>query len=64
MADVLRGNYKVSKPIKSARARKPKKGLTEEMEREALAKLGGSITFVMKGGTFMWDGEPREEAGS
>lgn len=64
MAKVLRGNYKVSKPIKSAGARKAKKGLTEEMEQEALAKLGGSITFVMKGDTFMWNGEPREEAGS
>ena len=64
MADVLRGNYKVSKPIKSARAPKPKKELTEEFEQEALAKLGGSITFVMKGDTFMWDGESREAAGS
>jgi hypothetical protein len=34
-----------------------KKNVTEQFEEAALAKLGGSICFVMKKNKFLWKGE-------
>ena len=62
MAKLLRGNYDVPKAVKST-TRKAKKSLTDQFEESALAKLGGSIAFVMKKNTFMWSGESSEETG-
>lgn len=44
-------------------ARKKQKGLTAKFEESALAKLGGSLCFVMKGDTFVWKGDELEETG-
>ncbi len=59
MSGYLKGNYKVtSKPGRKAVS---KKSTTQEFERRALEKLGGSIAFVLKKDTFVWQGEPTLE---
>ena len=45
MADILKGNYKVARPVSDQQ--KPVT-LEEEFEREAIKRLGGSIAFVSK----------------
>src|SRR3972149_5201565 len=55
VADFLRGNYRLPKAAnRKAHNRRTPKSLTEQLEESALAKLGGSIFFVMKGKTFVW----------
>lgn len=65
MPEFLKGNYELpaSSKIKNQRT-KSRKSLTDTMEERALAKLGGSICFVMKGKTFLWAGDQDEKAGS
>jgi hypothetical protein len=57
MSKFLKGNY----PLKDAEASEPEapkpENITAEFEEKALEKLGGSIAFVMKSDTFLWDGE-------
>jgi len=63
MSDFLSGNYKLQKNKikKPTNSKKPKsKTITEEMEEEALSKLGGSICFVTKSNTLMWNGNDEE----
>lgn len=59
MKEFLKGNYKVEAEIEenpdAAAA-----GATDEFERKALSRLGGSVCFVSKKG-FVWTGE--EERG-
>src|SRR3989338_1255295 len=58
MPNFLKGNYQLPKrkgPVTS-RKRKAKPGLTEQFAATALSKLGGSLCFVMKKGTFIWSG--------
>ena len=65
MADILKGNYQLTGKKKERQAKKsPSKSLTERFEESALARLGGSICFVMKGNTFVWTGDEDEEASS
>jgi len=45
MADVLKGNFKVKRPVESSTEEKPET-LTDEFERKLLAKLGGSACYV------------------
>ena len=55
MPEFLKGNYPLPKGKgKTAPRRAPKKDLTDQFEERALAKLGGSLCFVMKKGTFIW----------
>lgn len=46
MSDLLKGNYKVARPVTDTKAEPT---LEETFEREALKRLGGSIAFVAKG---------------
>ena len=65
MPEFLKGNYQLANDtMKKPRKRKSLKGLTENLEESALAKLGGSMCFVMKGKTFLWTGDKSEKAGS
>lgn len=60
MPKFLKGNY----PLKSKHltvSRKRGKNLTEQVEASALAKLGGSMCFVMKRKTFVWTPEGTRE---
>jgi len=54
MPRFLKGNYRLPKGRGVVRAQKTKKDLTDQLEETALAKLGGSLCFVMKKGTFVW----------
>ena len=63
MPEFLKGNYQLSKGKgKAAPRRAPKKDLTDQFEESALAKLGGSLCFVMKKGTFIWTDTTKHEA--
>jgi hypothetical protein len=62
MTEFLKGNYKLDVVIEEredARA----SGSTEEFERKALSRLGGSICFVSKKG-FLWKGEQSDGPGA
>ena len=45
MADVLKGNFKVQRPVEAPEDEE-KGSLTDEFERQLLAKLGGSACYV------------------
>ena len=57
MTKFLKGNYRLPKGKGEIAAKKTKKDLTQQFEESALAKLGGSLCFVMKKGNFVWTGE-------
>ncbi len=57
MTDYLKGNYELNAQITEPAAAKDAKS-TEEFERKALARLGGSVCFVSKKG-FVWKGETK-----
>ena len=63
MAKFLKGNYRLKKGKSTLRTGKAKKNLTETFEENVLAKLGGSLCFVMKKNTFVWTGETHETPG-
>ena len=54
MKEFLKGNYKVKTVIKEPAAGAADS--TDEFERKALSRLGGSICFVSKKG-FLWKGD-------
>jgi hypothetical protein len=60
MAKLMKGNYQLPKGKTKSRAKKKTKNLTTKFEETALAKLGGSLCFVMKGDTFVWKGDDGE----
>nr|MBI3611650.1 hypothetical protein [Nitrospirota bacterium] len=59
----LIGNYTV--PGQSAKqeteAPATKEATVDEFERKAMARLGGSIAFVMKGKNVVWNGGAKKE---
>jgi len=63
MAKFLKGNYDLPKRKKRSATSKRKKNLTDKFEESALAKLGGSLCFVMKKKTFLWEGDEGAETG-
>jgi len=65
MPKFLKGNYQVSDKGKTgASKKKQSKSLTDKLEERALAKLGGSMCFVVKGGQFVWSGDESEKTSS
>lgn len=66
MSKYLKGNYQVQKE-KAEPVERAEETVTQQFERRALERLGGSIAFVMKKNTFVWRGdrpdrEHREDA--
>lgn len=57
MPDFLKGNYNLNSDNTDTQPNKKAKSLTEEFEENALVKLGGSICFVSKSGSLIWDGD-------
>ena len=57
MPKFLKGNYALPKGKKAAGRKRKPPDLTSKFEESALAKLGGSLCFVMKKNTFVWKGE-------
>ena len=58
MTEFLKGNYRLDAKIED---QADAADSTDEFERQALSRLGGSICFVSKKG-LMWKGEPQPEA--
>jgi len=61
MAQYLKGNYRLPKKAKP-RVNKSHQTVEQKFEQESLARLGGSIAFVMKSKTFVWEGDEGEKA--
>ena len=62
MSEYLKGNYKapaVSQPVKSEDTAK---NIQDDFEKCSLEKLGGSIAFVMKSKSFLWNGDSGKDA--
>jgi hypothetical protein len=55
MTNFLKGNYELTVKIEEA-AEAAAPSSTEEFEKKALSRLGGSICFVRKKG-FLWKGD-------
>ena len=60
MAQYLKGNYKLPKKMKP-QVSKMMPTVEQKFEQESLAKLGGSIAFIMKSKTFLWEGDKDEK---
>lgn len=58
MPEFLKGNYKVDATIEDKAVDADS---TDEFEKKALSKLGGSICFVSKK-SLMWQGEEKPQA--
>ncbi len=55
--NVLKGNFKVKKPVEfDPNAKKATESLTDKLKTRALATLGGSLVF-MERDKLTWDGE-------
>ena len=61
MTDYLKGNYKVDAKIEEPVGEAPNS--TDEFEKKALSRLGGSICFVSKKG-FLWKGDGADGSGT
>ena len=61
MTEYLKGNYKLDAKIEEP-AETPG-DTTDEFEKKALARLGGSICFVSKKG-FLWTGDANDGSGT
>ncbi|GEM_PF-7108000 len=60
--DILKGNYKVTELEK--KIQKPEdqdSSIEQEFEAAALKALGGSITYVKKSGSFIWNGDVKKD---
>ncbi len=57
MSKYMKGNYPLPEGGMEP-AEKQVQTATEEFERRALERLGGSISFVLKKNTFVWKGDP------
>ncbi len=54
----MKGNYEISKGTKD-QDMELSETPTQEFERRALERLGGSIAFVVKKNTFVWTGDKK-----
>ena len=61
MKEFLKGNYKLDAVIDEKDVDAP--DTTDEFERKALSRLGGSICFVSKKG-FLWKGDAADGSGT
>jgi len=62
MSKFLKGNYKLEHSADEvpAGAQEKPADVVDRFERRALECLGGSIAFVMKRNTFVWNGDRPE----
>ena len=63
MPKVLKGNYRLPRGKGKVTANTSRKDLTDQLEESALAKLGGSLCFVAKKGTFIWTDQGHASTG-
>ena len=62
MDDILRGNFKVKKPITLSQAKK-KESVKDMLKKKALASLGGSMVYVERD-RLIWDGDSQIVSGN
>ena len=62
MKEFLKGNYQLERVIEDTDDADGA-GATDEFEKKALSRLGGSICFVSKKG-FVWKGERSDGCGT
>ena len=66
MSEYVKGNYSLPRNKGKSGVKKPPKDATptpeEEFQIQALARLGGSIAFVVKS-PFVWDGDDDQQSG-
>ena len=55
MEEILKGNFKVKKPVVLDKA-KEKESVAEELRKKALASLGGSMVYIERT-DLTWDGD-------
>ena len=63
-SDILKGNYQIpglKEKLAQPDTNQDKKSLEEQFEAAALKRLGGSITFVKKSGSFTWKGDDNKK---
>ena len=55
MDEILKGNFKVKRPVKLENAEDKNETLQEEFRKRALASIGGSMVYVERN-KLNWDG--------
>ena len=63
MSEYLKGNYKMDKPAPAPASNPTEPSAEKKFEASALVKLGGSIAFIKKSSSFVWEGDKRDDAG-
>lgn len=63
MNDYLKGNYRLDKPAPAPTTAPAEASAEKKFEASALVKLGGSIAFIKKSSSFVWEGDKRDDAG-
>ena len=58
----LKGNYELTRKVDGVGANQEDPEQTKAFERFARQRLGGSIAFVMKEKTFVWNGDASASA--
>jgi hypothetical protein len=56
--EILKGNFKVKKPVSLAEAEAEKKSVREQLRKKAIASIGGSMVY-MERTDLAWDGEEK-----
>ena len=63
MSEFLKGNYKLDKAAPAPSSTPSEASAEMKFEASALVKLGGSIAFIKKSSSFVWEGDKRDDAG-
>lgn len=56
--ELLKGNFKVKKPVKLTSETEEKKSVREQLRHKAIASIGGSMVY-MERTDLSWDGEEK-----
>lgn len=59
MDDILKGNFKVKRPVKleKEKGKDKENHLKKELREKALASLGGSMVYMERDLAFTWEGD-------
>lgn len=58
MDEILKGNFKVKRPVKLEKGKKDKGNrLKQELKEKAMASLGGSMVYMERDLAFTWEGD-------
>lgn len=60
MNDILKGNFKVKKPVTTHDKKERDTNLVKELKKKVLASLGGSMVYIERT-DLIWDGDEKEK---